>query len=140
MKNTIPGFILVLLLLVSVVFPPRTARAETPKAIVPDKARCGEMIRFGKQAYDRGKFLDAKTYFRQAVQADSASDVAWHYYDLSVVSALAEKVNKDSDLLAPDVSNRGQVQQPPSGAASPPPPPPKPAKKKIIPVEEDEGC
>ncbi|MBW2710044.1 MAG: hypothetical protein JRD04_12430 [Deltaproteobacteria bacterium] len=139
MKNKFPGFILVLFLLVSVALLPRTARAENPKAIVPDDARCEEMIRFGKQAYDRGKFLDAKTYFRQAVQADSTSDVAWHYYDLSVVSALAEKVNKDSDLLAPDVSERGQV-QPSSGAASPPPPPPAPVKKKRIPVEEDEGC
>ena len=137
MKNKFPRFILVLFLLVSVAFLPRIAQTEEPKAIVPDKARCGEMIRFGKQAYDRGKFLDAKSYFRQAVQADSASDVAWHYYDLSVVSALAEKVNKDSDLLAPDVSERGQI-QPSSGAASPPPP--KPAKKKAIPVEEDEGC
>ena len=139
MKNKIPGFILVLFLLVSVAFLPRIARAENPKAVVPDKARCGEMIRFGKQAYDRGKFLDAKSYFRQAVQADSTSDVAWHYYDLSVVSALAEKVNKDSDLLAPDVSERGRT-QPSSGAASPTPPPPKPVKKKRIPVEEDEGC
>ena len=138
MKNKISGLILVLFLLVSVALSaPKIARAESPKAIVPDEARCGEMIRFGKQAYDRGKFLDAKSYFRQAVQADSASDVAWHYYDLSVVSALAEKVNKDSDLLAPDVSERGQV-QPSSGAASPPPP--KPVKKKRIPVEEDEGC
>ena len=139
MKNKIPGFILVLFLLVSVAFLPRIARAENPKAVVPDKARCGEMIRFGKQAYDRGKFLDAKSYFRQAVQADSTSDVAWHYYDLSVVLALGEKVKKDSDLLAPDVSDRGQV-QPSSGTASPPPPPPVPVKKKVIPVEEDEGC
>jgi hypothetical protein len=138
-KNKIPGFILVLFLLVSVAFLPRIARAENPKAVVPDKARCGEMIRFGKQAYDRGKFLDAKSYFRQAVQADSTSDVAWHYYDLSVVLALGEKVKKDSDLLAPDVSDRGQV-QPSSGTASPPLPPPVPVKKKVIPVEEDEGC
>jgi len=138
-KNKFSNFILVLFLLVSVAFLPRIAQTEEQKAIVPDKARCGEMIRFGKQAYDRGKFLDAKSYFRQAVQADSASDVAWHYYDLSVVSALAEKVNKDSDLLAPDVSDRGQV-QPSSGAASPPPPPSAPVKKQTIPVEEDEGC
>lgn len=137
MKTKFPCFILVFFLLVSVALLPRIARAENPKAIGPDKARCGELIRFGKQAYDRGKFLDAKSYFRQAVQADSTSDVAWHYYDLSVVSALAEKVHKDSDLLAPDVSERGQV-QPSSGAASPPPP--VPVKKKEIPVEEDEGC
>ena len=139
MKYKFPNFILVLFLLVSVAFLPRIAQTEKPKAIVPDKARCGEMIRFGKQAYDRGKFLDAKSYFRQAVQADSASHVAWHYYDLSVVSALAEKVNKDPDLLSPEVSEKGRA-QPSSGAASPPPPPPKPVKKKKIPVEEDEGC
>ena len=137
MKYKIPNFILMLFLLVSVAFLPRIACAENPKAIVSDKARCREMIRFGKQAYDRGKFPAAKSYFRQAVQADSASHVAWHYYDLSVVSALAEKVNKDPDLLAPDVSERGQV-QPSSSAASPPPP--APVKKKKIPVEEDEGC
>jgi hypothetical protein len=136
-KNKFPGFILVLFILVSVAFPPRIARAENPEPIVPDKARCGELIRFGKQAYDRGKFLDAKAYFRQAVQSDSTSHVAWHYYDLSVVSALAEKVDKDSDLLSPDVSERGQV-QPSSGVASSPPP--APVKKKKIVVEEDEGC
>jgi hypothetical protein len=136
-KNKFPGFILVLSLLVLVAFPPRIAQTDEPKAIVPDKARCGEMIRFGKQAYDRGKFLDAKAHFRQAVQADPASDAAWHHYDLSVVSALAEKVNKDSDLLAPNVSEKGRTQAS-SGAASPPPP--APVKKKKIPVEEDEGC
>ena len=139
MKNKFPGLILVLLLLVPVALPPQTARAETPKAIVPDKARCGEMIRFGKQAYDRGKFLDAKSYFRQALQADPESPAAWYHYDLTVVSALAEKVKKDSDLLAPDVSEKGRI-QPSSGAASPPPPPPVPVKKKRIVVEEDEGC
>ena len=137
MKNKCPGFILVLFLLASVVLLPQIARTEEPKAYVPDKTRCSEMIRFGKQAYDRGKFLDAKEYFRQAVQSDPTSHAAWHHYDLSVVSALAEKVNKDSDLLAPDVSEKGRT-QPSSGAASPPPPPP--VKKQKIEIEEDEGC
>ena len=137
MKKTIPGFILVLFFMVSVAFLPRMARAEEPKAFVPDKTRCGEMIRFGKQAYDRGKFLDAKAYFRQAVEADPTSQAAWRHYDLSVVSALAEKVNKNSDLLAPD-SEKGRT-QPSAGAASPPPPPP-PVKKQKPVVQEDEGC
>ena len=137
MKKTIPGFILVLFFMVSVAFLPRMARAEEPKAFVPDKTRCGEMIRFGKQAYDRGKFLDAKAYFRQAVEADPTSQAAWRHYDLSVVSALAEKVNKNSDLLSPD-SEKGRT-QPPAGAASPSPPPP-PVKKQKPVVQEDEGC
>ncbi len=122
--------------MVSVAFLPRTARTAEPKAVLPDKTHCGEMIRFGKQAYDRGKFLDAKAYFRQAVEADTTSTAAWRYYDLSVVSALAEKANKNTELLAPDVSGKGRAQAS-SDAVSPPPPPP---VKKQTPVVEDEGC
>ena len=139
MKNKFSSFVIVLFLLVSVALLPRIARTEEPKAFVPDKTRCGEMIRFGKQAYDRGKFIDAKEYFRQAVQADPASHAAWHRYDLSVVSALAEKVKKNPGLLSPDVSEKGRVKAP-SAVASPPPPPPTPVKKRRIEIEEDEGC
>ena len=83
--------------------------------------------------------LDAKEYFRRAGQADPASPFAWRHYDLSVISALAEKVNKDTGLIAPDVSPQGPGQ---AKAAAPPPPAPKPApaKKKRIVIEEDEGC
>ncbi|MBW1781161.1 MAG: hypothetical protein JRL30_10520 [Deltaproteobacteria bacterium] len=103
-----------------------------------DKAFCAKMIRFGQQSYQRGKFLDAKEYFRKAVQADPASTVAWKHYDLSVISALAEKLNKDTALIAPDVSPRGSAQ---ATSVAPPPPAPKPAptKKKFV-IEEDEGC
>ena len=112
--------------------------AQDGKAIVPDKALCAEMIRFGTQAYQRGKFLDAKEYFRKAVQADPSSNAAWMHYDLSVISALAEKVNKNTGLIAPDVSIQGQA----AAGSAPPPPPPQPAPKKIpaFKIVEDEGC
>jgi len=120
------------------VFLPQNVSGEDAKAFVPDKARCAQMIRFGKQSYQRGKFLDAKEYFRMALQADPASSMAWRHYDLAVISALAEKVNKNMGLIAPDVSMQGpaeaQVAVPPSLA-------PKLAPDKFaIPEEEEEGC
>jgi len=139
MKKGIFGFTLITFLFVGGIFYPLGASAQDTKSFVPDKALCAEMIRFGTQSYQRGKFLDAKEYFRKAVQADPGSDVAWKHYDLSVISALAEKVNKDTGLIAPDVSIQGQAA---TGSAPPPPPAPKPVPKKkpkFI-IVEDEGC
>ncbi len=139
MKHGILCFTLMAFVLSFLVFLPQNVTAEEAKAFVPDKARCAQMIRFGKQSYQRGKFLDAKEYFRMALQADPASSMAWRHYDLSVISALAEKVNKDTGLIAPDVSPQGTAK---AGVAAPPPPAPKPApaKKKRFVIEEDEGC
>ncbi len=136
MKKSMIGFTLITFLLSGMVFF-QGASAENKKG--PDQALCAEMIRFGTQAYQRGKFLDAKEYFRKAVQADPTSSAAWTHYDLSVISALAEKVNKNTGLIAPDTSIQGQAV---SGSASPPPPPPKPAPKKkpAFKIVEDEGC
>ena len=83
-------FLVALLLGAFFSFPQRAA-AEERKQFVPDKVQCAKMIRFGKQAYMRGKYLDAKEYFRKAVQADPQSALAWQYYDLASVFALAEK-------------------------------------------------
>jgi len=139
MKHGILCFTLMAFILSTFIFLPQNAPAQGAKAFTPDKALCAEMIRFGKQSYQRGKFLDAKEYFRRAVQADPASPVAWRHYDLSVISALAEKVNKDTGLIAPDVSPQGSAK---AGVAAPPPPAPKPApaKKKKFVIVEDEGC
>ena len=116
------------------------AFAEEPKLFIPDKALCAKMLRFGKESYQRGKYLDAKEYFRKAVQADPTSKVAWHYYDLAAVFALAEKVEKNASLLAPGVSPRGETGAP---LSPPPPPPAKPAEKKDkveFKIVDDEGC
>lgn len=85
----------------------------------------------------RGKYLDAKEYFRKAVQADPASPVAWRYYDLTTIFALAEKVEKDASLVAPDVSGRGEEGSPP---APPPASEAAPAPEKEFKIVDDEGC
>ncbi len=137
MKHGILCFTLMAFILSAFIFLPQNTPAQEAKVFVPDKALCAEMIRFGKQSYQRGKFLNAKEYFRRAVQADPASPLAWRHYDLSVISALAEKVNKDTGLIAPDVSPQGAS---PAKASAPPPPAPKPSKKEKFVIVEDEGC
>jgi tetratricopeptide (TPR) repeat protein len=123
---------------------PEPGLAQEPGQGIPDKALCSKMLRFGVEAYERGRYLDAKEYFRKAVQADPTSADAWKYYDQSVISALAEKVEKDANLILPDVSSRKEHDTGPALPQSPPPPPkPAPAEKdkgiefKIL---EDEGC
>lgn len=127
------------LTLVIVAAEPTMAQEQT--RFVPDKALCAKMLRFGKEAYSRGRYLDAKEYFRKAVQADPGSPAAWRYYDQAVIFALAEKVEKNAGLVLPGISERQESEK---ITAQPPPPPPAEAKPqgmdsgfKII---EDEGC
>jgi hypothetical protein len=125
-------------------FVPTLTMAQGPGNCPPDKELCEKMIRFGMEAYARGKYLDAKEYFRKAVNADPASIKAWRYYDQAVIFGLAEKVEKDANLTLPDVSTRqeGGISMSPAPPTSPPPPEPAVKKKeetgfKII---DDEGC
>lgn len=108
----------------------------------PDKELCARMLRFGNEAYARGKYLDAKEYFRKAVKADPASVEAWRYYDQAVIFALAEKVEKNANLVLPDVSSRQE-----SSGGLPPSVPPMSQEKETSQQEEsgfkivdDEGC
>jgi len=110
----------------------------------PDKELCARMLRFGQEAYARGKYLDSKEYFRKAVKADPTSPKAWRYYDQAVIFGLAEKVEKDANLTLPDVSTRqeGGISMSPIPPTSSLPPEPTVKKKeetgfKII---DDEGC
>ena len=149
MKYKIP-FFFVIFFVFSVICLCDGVSAEEPKTFIPDKALCAKMLRFGKEAYMRGKYLDAKAYFRKAVQADPNSPVAWRYYDLAAVFALAEKVEQNADLIAPGASQRQEAPPlgsaaPPSGAAastpSPASPPKKPPAKKFeFKIVDDEGC
>ena len=128
--NSRLSFALVGLLLAAMLFLPVTTQAEEPKLFIPDRALCARMLRFGKQAYVRGKYLDAKEYFRRAVKADPGSSVAWKYYDQAVIFALAEKVEKNAELILPDTS-------------TPTPSPPKPApaqEETTFKIVDDEGC
>ena len=129
-----------------------SAPAGETKGAAPDKVLCAKMLQFGKEAYLRGRYLDAKEYFRKALQADPTNTTAWQLYDQAVIFALAERVEKDSRLIMPDASVRQEApaaQQPAPSAAPPasappvsaPPPSSAPPKKdpgfKII---QDEGC
>ena len=95
-----------------------------------NKKLCAEMIRKGKEAYMRGRYLEAKGYFRRAIQADPSSKEAWVGYDLCVIYGLAKKVEKNVGYLepkAPKVEEKG-------------PPVPQPKKEEGFVIEEDEGC
>ena len=88
--------------------------AEDQPTVVPDKLLCAKMIRFGKEAYNRGRFQDAKEYFRKATMYDPNSKKAWRYYDQAVLFALAERVEtkENQDLLLPGTSTRQKIQAP----------------------------
>lgn len=130
-----------MIFLLAVFFSPQDVKGEERKLFVPDKALCAKMLQFGKQAYERGRYLDAKGYFRKAVQADPTSDKAWQHYDMATIFALAEKVEKNTSLIAPDTSIR---KSPVPGATKVSPPTPRPptapAKKADVDEEEEEGC
>jgi len=130
--KSIAGLLLTLFLLL-----PSTVPAEESSLKGVDKALCAEMIRHGQEAYQRGKYLDAKEYFRKAVQADPSSLSAWAYYDQAMLFALAEKVEKNANLVMPDISTRSE-QSGTAPVAKTPPPTPK--KKPAFKIVEDEGC
>jgi tetratricopeptide (TPR) repeat protein len=116
--------------------------AQGPPNCPPDKALCAKMIRFGKEAYARGKYLDAKEYFRKAVKADPTSLTAWRYYDQTVIFGLAEKVEKNANLVLPDVSTRQEpgVGLPPTVSPVPPAAATDKPGKSEFKIIEDEGC
>jgi hypothetical protein len=129
--------------LLTIIFsPPTYVAAQDASIRQPDKALCARMLRFGQEAYGRGKYLDAKEYFRKAIIADPASMKAWRYYDQAVIFGLAEKVEKNANLVLPDVSTRQETKTGLSPAA--PPAPPKPAKSQQnnsgFKILDDEGC
>lgn len=125
-------------------FVPTHTMAQGPENCPPDKELCDRMLRFGMEAYARGKYLDAKEYFRKAVKADPTSLKAWRYYDQAVIFGLAEKVEKDANLILPDVSTRqeGGISISPTPPTSPPPPEPAVRKKEEtgFKIVDDEGC
>jgi hypothetical protein len=137
------SILMAVLFLLTVIFSPLSyVTAQEASACPPDKALCTRMLRFGSEAYARGKYLDAKEFFRKAVIADPTSLKAWRYYDQAVIFGLAEKVEKNANLVLPDVSSRQETNTGLSPAA--PPAPPKPAagkqEKSGFKIIDDEGC
>lgn len=108
-----------------------------------DKDACAEKIRFGREAFDRGQFNQAKQHFRQAVQADPTSNTAWAFYDLSVMYGVAEQVKsagsvKVSGAPTPDSLKASAPAAPAPAASTPAAPSPSPAA--IPAIKPDEGC
>lgn len=140
MNHKILCMLFTALLLTALFSVSQNTTAEEPKLFTPDKGLCAKMLRFGKQAYQMGRYLDAKEFFRKAIQADRDSSVAWRHYDMAAIFALAEKVKKNADLIAPGVSVKPQ--QRPGIVVTSPLPPKKapPSKGEGFKIEEDEGC
>lgn len=137
MNKSISFLISLMFLFALVLMSPYPCAAQDSTPSPPDKALSSKMLQFGKEAYQRGKYLDAKEYFRKAIKADPSSMEAWVFYDQSVIFALAEKVEKKANLVLPDSSTRKET----TSLGTPPPAEPAPAEKKVqFKIVEDEGC
>ncbi len=70
----------------------------------PDADLCARLIRHGKNAFERRRYQQAKKLFWKAIMADPTSEMAWHFYDRSVIFALAERAENDPSCIGtPDV-------------------------------------
>ena len=67
---------------------------------VVGKEFSSRMVRAGKEFFDRGKFLDARTFFKKAIKADVNNENAWRWYNITLSYALAEQSKK---IIYPDV-------------------------------------
>jgi len=93
------GAIILGLALSLFVLPANAPAQDEAQVCPPDKELCAEMIRKGKEAYWRGKYQQAKAFFRRAIKADAASERAWQAYDLSVIHAMANKADRNLELV-----------------------------------------
>jgi hypothetical protein len=118
-----------------------------------DKKLCNLMVRFGKEAFARSRYADAKYYFQKAVQADPGSQKAWNFYDLASFYAVGEQMKAQGKYIfrptapttppealssAPAASPSGQEKSAEATQGVPI----KPKKKEEIKfkIADDEGC
>lgn len=109
----------------------------TKPAVCFDKARCAEFIGHGREAFNRGKFSDAKRYFKEAVKSDPNSVKAWAFYDLAVMYDVADQVKRAGSVKVSGAPLLGPSAA--TGTATPPPPPPAQPPAGAV-VVDDEGC
>ena len=64
-----------------------------------DAALSGRLVRFGRVAMGRGRFLEAKRFFWKALLVDPTSTLAWQCYDQAVLFELADKVERRPELV-----------------------------------------
>lgn len=125
----------------------------------PDKNFCGLMIRSGNEAYDRGKYLEARKYYRMAIASDPFSATSWALYDRSLLAHMAHQIERTGKFIpfvptedmkkmfmaapqgAPVYSEPATI--PPVGQSPSPQPPDTPAGEKHLEgviIGDDEGC
>ncbi|MDM8548628.1 hypothetical protein QUF72_01070 [Desulfobacterales bacterium HSG2] len=130
-----------------------TRQAESGKELRPEQDRCALMMRKGKESFARSHYEEANKYFRQAVQADPASQDAWSYYDLSLVYTVAEQFRNHGRIVtstapSPEDTDFPSSETPDSSTETPPrktidekPAEHVPAVKPKPPlIMDDEGC
>ena len=113
-----------------------------------DKELCAIKIRHGVEAFNRGRYSEAKIFFRQAVTADPTANKAWAYYDLSIMYDVAEQVKRAGQVKVsggpkpgcPEGGAQAPAVSGPGSAAPAPPAPTAPAPAGIPVIAEDEGC
>lgn len=71
-----------------------------------DKELCALMLRAGKEAFERGKYIEARSFFKKAVQADVNSEKAWRWYNVALSYALAEQ---SKTIVYPDLGPSAAV-------------------------------
>jgi tetratricopeptide (TPR) repeat protein len=145
MKPYKASLIASIFLIASLLIAAPQATAEKGKSCPPDKELCAQMIRQGKEAYWRGKYVEAKAYFRRAIQADPESEQAWQAYDLSAINALGQKVERNMSLIQLDPSARDAVKQSVQQGGAPQPEPETEKKEEDsgstgFTIIQDEGC
>lgn len=129
------------------------AVAELPQPqFKADKEMCALLVRFGKEAFARARYADAKYYFQKAVQADPGSQQAWNLYDLASFYAVGEQMKEQGKYIfrptAPTTPPEALTSGPAATPAAPEKsaeaaqaPPAEPEKKAIkFKIKDDEGC
>ena len=82
---------------------PCTVRCQEDKSkgLCADKELCALMLRAGKEAFERGKYIEARSFFKKAIQADANVEKAWRWYNITLSYALAEQ---SRTILYPDIA------------------------------------
>ena len=60
----------------------------------PDQNTFVRMLRRGDEAYERGRYQEAKHYYRLAILADPSSDQAWAGYERAFLRDLVDQIEK----------------------------------------------
>jgi hypothetical protein len=93
------------------------------------RERYSLMMRKGKEAFARGRYNEAKDFFRKAIQADPAEQAAWSYYDLAQMYAVAEQYKNHGRVI-----HSTAPEPPPETVQSPQPAPPGPPAPRSAPA------